>query len=186
MIKRLLFVVSIAVLAIVSAQTVVAQTAPSIPKPTAGHKALEFFIGTWKTDAYMSQNPLSPAGKVTGTITCEPFTGGFHVVCHTDANYPIGPLKMLGVYHYNPTDKVYTYFAIDSQGMGGPGKGTMPDDDTWVYTGEGKMGNIVTRSRYVVHKTSADSYTFKWEIAAGDQPWVTILEGTDTRVKSSS
>lgn len=163
-----------------------AQAPPlSPPKPRPEHRQLDYFVGTWHTEGEITANPISGAGKITGTVTCEWYPGGFHLVCRTEAAYPIGLLKMIGFFGYSPSEKVYTYWAVDSQGMSGGSKGPMTDD-TWVYEGGGKIAGKQTKSRYVVKKINEDSYTFKWEMSTEDGPYIVMMTGKDTRVKPGS
>lgn len=98
--------------------TLAAQAPEKKPEPGPEQKKLAYFAGTWKSEADMKANPFGPAGKMTGTDTCEWFAGGFHVVCRSTGKGPMGPLKGLGIIGYNAEEKVYTYYGIDNMGMG--------------------------------------------------------------------
>ncbi len=162
-----------------------AQAPAGSPKPRPEHKELDYFVGTWHTAGEITANPVMSGGKITATVTCEPFPGGFHIVCRTEAAYPvgqIGPKQMIGFFGYSPSEKVYTYYAIDSHGMSGGSKGPMTGD-TWVFEGGGKVAGKQTKSRYIAKKINADAYTFRWKMSAEDGPYTVMMVGTDTRVK---
>jgi hypothetical protein len=125
-----------------------------------------------------------PAGKHTSSDRCEWFDGRFAVVCRNEAKTPMGPMKGLGLLSYNPEEKVYTYYGIDSSGMSMTtvAKGTV-EGDTWVYTDEGKMGGKTIRSKYTIREMSPTSYSFTWEMQGDDGSWKKVLEGKQTKAK---
>jgi hypothetical protein len=154
------------------------------PKPGPEVKKLGYFVGTWKSEGEIKQNPFMPAGKFTSTDKCEWFPGGFHVVCHTTGKGPMGPVHGLGVLAYNSEDKAYTYFGIDSSGfMEAGSKGTI-DGNTWTYTSEEKMGGKTYHGRYTM-VASADSYTYKYESSEDAKTWMLIMDGKETKAAAS-
>jgi hypothetical protein len=150
------------------------------PKPGPEVKKLGYFVGAWKSEGEIKQNPFMPAGKMTGTSKCEWFPGAFHVVCHDEGKGPTGPVHGLGILAYNTEDKAYTYSGIDSSGFSTMAKGSV-DGNTWTYTSEEKMGGKTYLGRYSM-VTSPDSYTFKYESSDDGKNWMAIMEGTTTKV----
>jgi hypothetical protein len=55
--------------------------------------------------------------------------------------------------------------------------------DTWDWESEGTMNGQPWNSRYVIKQTSADTYTWRWELSVAGGPSTLMGEGTDTRVK---
>ncbi len=157
--------------------------APQKPVPGPDHKRLGYFVGKWKTEANVQQNPYMPAGKHTSSETCEWYEGGFAVLCQSEGVTPAGRMKGLGLLSYSPEEKVYTYYGIDSSGMtmATIAKGTM-ENGTWTYTDEGKMGGKTVRSRYTIREASPTSYTFRLEMQGDDGTWKTVLDGKSTKV----
>lgn len=184
MTRRLRTATCTCVLAIAAAVGVAMAQAPSGPPPPGPeHKQLQYFVGKWTNNSEMKASPFSPAGKVTGMDNCEAFTGGYHVVCHSESKGPTGTMKGIGLLGYHLEDKQYTYMGIDSMGSNDVARGTMTSADTWVYTSEGKMAGKTIKSRYTLKKLDADNYTFMWEYSDGG-PWTVAMEGKNTRVKT--
>lgn len=177
--------IGIALLALGTAAMLRAQGAAGPPKPGPEHKQLAYFVGNWTSTGEMKPSPFGPGGKTTGKDHCEPFTGGFHVVCHSESTGPMGSMKGIGLLGYNVEEKVYTYFGIDSIGSNDSARGTMTAPDTWVYTGEAKLGGKTIKSRYTIKKIDANSYTFKWETQEGAS-WNPVMEGKSTRGKGAT
>jgi hypothetical protein len=174
--------VPIAVLALACA--VAAQTPPPIPKPTAEHQKLAYFVGNWTSAGEMKPSPFGPGGKMTGTETCEWFAGNYSVVCRASGTSPMGPMKSLGILGYAAEEKAYTFYGTDSMGMntGTVAKGSM-QGDTWTFTDESVMMGQKVKSRWVMKISSPTSYTFRWEMDPGGGKWATVVEGTATKKK---
>jgi len=156
-----------------------AQGADKIPKPTPEHKRLGYFVGKWTYEGEMKPSPFGPGGKVKTTDSCEWFSGGFSVVCHSDGTGPMGAMKGLGLLSYNAEEKKYVYFGVDNMGMAATSKG-IREGDTWTYTGEDKMGGKLIKSRVIIKELSPTAYTFKFEMAEGAK-WKTIMDGKETK-----
>src|SRR5215813_451236 len=152
-----------------------------MPKPGPEVKKLSYFVGTWKSEGDMKENPWGmPAGKFTGTDKCEWFTGGYQVVCHSTGKGPMGSMHGLGIIAYNNEDKAYSYYGIDNMGFAEGSKGKV-EGDTWTYTAESKMGGKTYHGRYTINVSSPDSYTFKYESSEDGTKWMTIMEGKSTK-----
>ena len=87
-------------------------SAQEAPKPGPEHERLGFWVGTWTNEGEVKENPMMPAGKTTGTDRCEWFEGKFAVVCYTEGNGPMGPMKGIGIMSYSPDAKAYTYYGL--------------------------------------------------------------------------
>ena len=154
------------------------------PKPGPEVKKLGYFVGTWKSDGELKENPFGmPAGKYTSTDKCEWFAGGFQVVCHTSGTGPMGAMHGMGIIAYNPMKKVYTYYGIDSSGMADESMGHV-DGNMWVYTSDMDMGGKTIHGRYSM-VTAGDSYTFKYETSEDGQKWTVNMDGKSTRAAAA-
>jgi Protein of unknown function (DUF1579) len=149
------------------------------PKPGPEVKKLGYFVGTWKSEGEIKQNPFMPAGKFSSNDNCEWFPGGFHVVCHSTGKSPSGPVHGLGIMAYNAEEKAYTYTGIDNSGFSEAAKGHV-DGNNWTYTSEDKMGGKTYHGRYSM-VTSPDAYTFKYETSEDGNNWMVIMEGKTTK-----
>lgn len=174
--------IAIAVSMLLSA--VASATEPSgPPQPSAEQKKLGYFVGTWKSDGVVKENPFMPAGKMTSTDRCEWFAGGFSVVCHSEGSSPFGPTKGIGIMGYSNEEKVYTYYGLDNTGMSMTTvpRGTVTGSD-WVYNDESMMGGKMIKSRYLMKQVSPTEYTFAWQMGDGKGGFTTVMEGTSRKV----
>jgi hypothetical protein len=157
---------------------------PKAPTPGPEHQRLGYFVGKWKVEGVMNENPFIPAGKMTSDDVCEWFEGKFAVVCRTKGKGPMGSTRGLGIMGYSTEEKVYTYYGVDNSpmAMAVVPRGTV-EGDVWTYVDESKMGGKMMKSRYVIRQIDKNSYGFKWEIEGPDGQWKTISEGKGTRAK---
>ena len=165
-------------------QIVAAAQAPAAPpKPTAEHKRLGYFVGKWTTEGELKASPMGPGGKITQNDTCEWFSGGFAVVCHSDGKTPAGPSKTIGIMGYSTEEKVYTYYGLDNtaMAMASVPKGTRGADGTWTYNDEGVMGGQKYKSRVTIKELSPTEYTFKMEMQGPDGKWMPLMEAKSTK-----
>jgi len=172
----------LAVAALTLAPAVFAQTGP--PKPTAEHRRLGYFVGTWQTEGEMKPGPMGPGGKMSATDKCSWYQGGFAVVCNSDGTMMGAPSKSIGILGYNAEEKVYTYQGTDSSGnaMTSVPRGTVTGD-TWTYDDESMMGGKKVKSRVTIKELSPTVYTFKMDMQGADGKWITAMESKSTKVK---
>ena len=155
---------------------------PPAAKPGPEHERLGFFVGTWKMEGDVRDNPFMPAGKFKGTETCKWFEGGFALVCKSEGEGPTGPTKSLAIMGYSTEEKVYTYYVVENSPMTmtKAARGTL-QDGTFVYDDESTFGGKMVRSRYTIAKLSPDSYSIKGEVMGPDGSWTTMMEGTSKK-----
>lgn len=148
------------------------------PKPGPEHERLGYFVGKWKSEGTVSENPFMPTGKFTSSDSCEWFEGKFAVVCRSQGKGPSGPTRGLGIMSYSAAEKVYLYYGVENNPMAMTTvpRGTV-EGDTWTYVDESKMGDQTVKSRYVIKQVDKKSYTFKYEMQGPDGQWKTVVEG---------
>jgi len=159
-----------------------AQDPGEAPKPGPEHKKIAFFAGKWTFDADMKPSPFGPGGKVTGGETCEWFAGGFQLTCRSSSKGPTGESTGMGIWAFDPAEKVYTYYGFGSDGMAFLSKGKVAGE-TWTWNNDMKMGEKTIKSRFTIKQASADAYSFKWETSPDGDTWTTVQEGKATRSK---
>lgn len=169
-------------LSLIGGIRVMGQGPAGAPQPSPEHKKLAVFVGTWKDEAEMKPSPFGPGGKMSLTETCEWFTGGFSLVCHSETTGFMGDVKTLTVLNYDPGEKVYTYYGLNSMGQSDLAKGIV-EGDTWTWNGESKMGGKLIHSRSTIKLPSPDSATMKSEISVDGGPWTPVMELKGSRVK---
>jgi hypothetical protein len=154
-----------------------AQAPPEGPKPGPEHKKLEYFLGTWKVENEIKPNEFVPAGKavITQTYTLGP--GGFSVEVRAEGQIP----GTLGIMAYDSHAKLYTEFYANSVGVVGTGTGTV-NGNTWTWMVEDKVFGNAVKGRTTITISSASQYTGKYEMLDANGRYVTIIEGTATKV----
>jgi len=159
---------------------VAAQDPPAKPGPE--HKRLEFFVGQWNFQGEAKPSPLGPGGKITGTDTCEWFTGGFAVVCRGKGTGPKGPSSGMNVMSYDPGRKAYTFFAVSSMGDNIFVRGNVAGK-VWTWEDEAPVQGKPMTFRATLTEQSPTSYSFKLEAGPADGQLMVIEEGTATKQK---
>ena len=155
-----------------------AQAPPERPKPGPEHKKLEYFLGTWRTEGEIKANEYVPAGKSVTTETYTLGAGGFYI----EFVRPEGQIpRTQGITAYDSHAKVYTNFYVSSAGLVGGGTGTV-DGNTWTWMLEDKWLGQAAKGRTTVTVKSASQFAVKYEMLAPNGRYVTIAEGTSTKV----
>ena len=166
----------------VSSLAAVAQSGPPTPAPEL--KKLDYFAGTWTTDATIGQGPWGQGGKFSDTDTVEWMKGGLYLVNHSDFTLPAelgGEGAALSILGYDADKKVYTEERFDSTGRHVVATGTL-NGDTWVWTNENNYGGMTIKARITMKVTSPTSYTTKYEASAdGGTNWMPFWEGKVTK-----
>ncbi|MGH9317945.1 MAG: DUF1579 family protein [Thermoanaerobaculia bacterium] len=180
--RRIGILVASVGLAVAAAAAQAQEKKMEMPKPGPEQKKLDYFVGTWKTEGEIKENPMMPAGKMTSTDSCDWFHGGFNVVCHSTGNSPMGASHGLGILGYSSEKKAYTYYGVDSLGWAEMSMGAV-DGSTWTYTSEEKMGEKTIHGRYTMNEVSPTSYTFKYETSEDGQKWSLVMEGKSTKAE---
>ena len=96
----------------------------------------------------------------------------------------MGDLKTLSVLSYDPEEKVYNFYELNSIGRNSTAKGIV-DGDTWTFNGESKMGNKLIKSRFTIKMPSPDSAVMRSEISVEGGPMTLFMELKGTRLKQS-
>ncbi len=160
----------------------VGQAPSGPPKPRPEHQKFAYFAGKWASEGEMKPSAFGPGGKFTFTETCEWFTGSFALVCHSEGKMQEGAVTGLSVMSYDPGEKTYVYFETNSLGENVFSRGAV-EGDMWTWANESKMGGKAVRARFTLKQVSANSATYKFEMATGDEPLKLIMEGKQTRMK---
>ena len=180
--KMRLGLVSIACVLLSSGPAVLAAEAGDVLRPGPEHEKLGFFVGKWKSEGEVMENPIMPGGSFTAEDDCRWFEGKFAVVCDSEGKGPTGKMKALGIMTFSAEDQAYIYYGLDNSGMAMSSlpKGTV-QGETWTYHDESSIGGVTVKSRYVIDQLSPKSYSFKWEMLGEDGSWQTVMKGKATR-----
>lgn len=162
---------------------VVSAFAQMAPKPGPEVKKLDYFVGTWTTDATIPQGPWGSGGKFSSTDTIEWMAGNFFVEGHADFKMPPelgGDGKAVSYMGYDTDQNVYTYNEFNSQGHREASKGTV-SGDTWTWTSNATYGGQDFQQKLTVKILSPTSQSIKFEISMDGTNWMTFMEGKATK-----
>ena len=163
-----------------------AQQAPQgPPKPGPELKRLDYARGTWKIEGEFKPFAGMPGGRFNATQTCEWYTGGFFLMCHSVGTSPMGPEKAISFQAYDPNEKVYTYHEFNSTGDAIAAKGTV-DGATWYWTAESKMGDTKISVRVTIKEVSKTEYTFKLQMSQNGGEFSVVEEATGRKVTAAA
>ena len=160
-----------------SAALSLAQAPPERPKPGPEHEKLKDFVGQWKVESEIKPNGYVPAGKGVTTETYTLGPGGFWVERRAKGQIP----ETFGIIAYDSYAKTYVSYYASSVGLVGTGTGSV-DGNTWTWMVEDRLGGKAVKGRTTTTFSSASRYTLKYEMLDVNGGYVTILEGTATKV----
>ncbi len=178
--NRSTLIAGVACLALLGPANLFAQS-PAVPQPGPEVQKLDYFVGEWTFEGENKASAFGPAGKFSGTETCEWFTGRFQVMCRSAATGPTGKVLALSVYAYDPEAKEYTLYAIDSSGFNVLAHGTS-NGDTWTWNWTGTVGGKPAKIQATM-QTSKGYFTGTTEGSVGGGPMGLIADLKETRVK---
>jgi len=159
---------------------VFAQTPPR--KPGDEQKRIGYFAGRWNFEGEAKPSPMGPGGKFTASETCEWFAGGFHLVCHSEGTGPMGAIQGRSVMGYDPSEKTYTYYALNNLGDGFFVRGTV-SGQVWTWNSESKVNGKLMKVLVTITEQSPTSYGFKMEASFDGGAWAVLEEAKATKAK---
>ena len=165
--------VVVAFVTFISAVALQAQ-APA-PKPGPEAQRLGYWVGTWKLEGERKDNPAGPGGKISGTITCSMFEGGFHRICESTIENPSGTFKGMDIRWWDPEKKVYVERDISSDGTTIESRITL-SKNTWIETYERRIGGKLIHWRWTSIETSPTVLTQRAEYSEDGKTWIASHE----------
>ena len=169
------------------AATFVAAQAPQSQQPQAAQGpsqqqlAMGYFAGPWKLTGTSKISPSSPPAPYNATATGEWVPGNFFLEIKYVTHGPLGDVHMVRMMEYNAADSVYTYNEYNSLGEHVVAIGKI-DGQKWVWNTSKKLNGVATKGRYITTFVSQNSYSFTSQVQKPGGGWVTITEGTATRL----
>ena len=155
------------------------------PKPGPEVQRLAYYLGTWRGEGDTKGGPFGPAGKLSSTITCDWFAGGFHLVCRGEERGPTGKRTFLNILAYDEKTKAYTEYGISSLGESeySTGGSIVANKRTFVKDLDSDVTGKSIKLRYTEVQVSSTFYTYQAEASKDGGPWTVIAEGKITKVR---
>lgn len=147
-----------------------------VPKPAPELKHLDYFAGIWVLQGEMKTGPWGPAGAMTEIDRNEWMEGGFFLIVRSEFTQPAEHGSGFAYMGYDPDGKVYTYNEFNSFGEAIHSRGTV-SGDTWTWSGERKIENESTKTRWIVTIQSPSSYDFRFETSQDGTNWNVVIIG---------
>jgi hypothetical protein len=166
------------------AQSPMAQS-QAAPAPSPQQLAMGYFAGPWKLTGTSKISPTSPATGYRATATGEWIPGNFFLEIRYVTHGPMGDIHMVRMMEYNPTDSVYTYNEYNSLGEHVVAVGKI-EGQKWVWNTTKKLNGVMTKGRYITTFVTQDAYSFKSEVQKPGGGWLTVTEGTATRMPAQN
>jgi hypothetical protein len=155
------------------------------PKPGPEVQRLAYYLGTWRGEGETKGGPFGPAGKLSSTITCDWFAGGFFLVCRGEERGPTGKRTFLNTLAYDEKAKAYTEYGISSLGDSeySTGGSIVGNKRTFVKDLDSGVEGKPIKLRYTEVQVSPTSYTYQAEASKDSGQWTVIAEGKITKVR---
>src|SRR5262245_34316124 len=146
---------------------------------------LAYYLGTWRGEGETKGGPFGPAGKLSSTITCDWFAGGFHLVCRGEERGPTGKRTFLNILAYDEKAKAYTEYGISSLGESeySTGGSIVGNKRTFVKDLDRGVEGKPTKLTYTEVQVSPTLYTYQAEASINGGPSTVIAEGKITKVR---
>ena len=154
-------------------------------KPLLEVQRLAYYLGTWRGEGETKGGPFGPAGKLSSTMTCDWFAGGFHLVCRGEERGPTGKRTFLNILAYDEKAKAYTEYGISSLGESeySTGGSIVGNKRTFVKDLDSGVEGKHTKLTYTEVQVSLTLYTYQAEASINGGPSTVIAEGKITKVR---
>ena len=154
-------------------------------KPGLEVQRLAYYLGTWRGEGETKGGPFGPAGKLSSTMTCDWFAGGFHLVCRGEERGPTGKRTFLNILAYDEKAKAYTEYGISSLGESeySTGGSIVGNKRTFVKDLDRGVEGKPTKLTYTEVQVSPTLYTYQAEASINGGPSTVIAEGKITKVR---
>src|SRR5207249_8805150 len=146
------------------------------PKPGPEVQRLAYYLGTWRGEGETKGGPFGPAGKLSSTITCDWFAGGFHLVCRGEERGPTGKRTFLNILAYDEKATAYTEYGISSLGESEYSTGGSIVGNKRTFVLDSDVEGKPTKLRYIEVQVSPTFYTYQAETSKDTRPWTAIAE----------
>jgi uncharacterized protein DUF1579 len=154
-------------------------------KPGLEVQRLAYYLGSWRGEGETKGGPFGPAGKLSSTMTCDWFAGGFHLVCRGEERGPTGKRTFLNILAYDEKAKAYTEYGISSLGESeySTGGSIVGNKRTFVKDLDSDVEGKRTKLTYTEVQVSPTWYTYQAEASINGGPATVIAEGKITKVR---
>ena len=153
------------------------------PGRTPEVQRLGYYVGAWRGEGQTRGGPLGPAGRLSSTMTCEWFAGGFQIVCRGEETGPTGTRQFLNIRAYDQAARSYTEYSISSFGETEYNTGGSMAGNTRTFVTPIDANGRRVQIRYFEELVSPTRFTYRAEASVDGGAWQLIAEGAIRRVQ---
>jgi hypothetical protein len=158
---------------------------PQPPPPPKELKALEAFVGQWRSSFEFMPAMFPQGGQGTGVGSCEWVLDNRFVMSKGEATSSVGPFEWVWVGTYDPMMQSYRSFEFNSHGE--VGIATMSYDantKTWTSFSDGvDMTGKPAKNKGTMRFLGKDKMEWEWfQKPEGAADFAQMMKGTDVRV----
>jgi hypothetical protein len=146
------------------------------PDSRSPHDQLGQLTGRWTIE----ERYAGDSSKYVKTSTCDLFAGGQHLVCHAEADTPLGRSTNLSILSHDQSAKVFTQYTITNVGVAALVTGTVTET-SWVGDTEFRFNGDIVKARVTITHESPTSWTSKIEGMFGGSRTVVMQEARATK-----
>lgn len=159
---------------------------PEMPVPPPQLKALDGFVGEWRSAYEHLPAMFGQPGMGTGKFNSEWVLDGWFLMGKGTSTSSFGTHKMVWMATYDPKMQAYRSFSFDNYGMSTVATMTyQPETKTWTETSDGidfKSGKPA-KNRSTMRFVSEKKLEWEWhQKVEGETEFTMMMKGTDTRV----
>jgi hypothetical protein len=159
---------------------------PMMPPKPAELKALDVFVGDWKSEFEFLPAMMGSPGKGMGKFHCDWVLDGWFIMGKGMATSNLGPHESIWIATYNPKMQKYQSYSFESHGENTVTPMTYdPATQTWMTVSQGtdmKSGKPA-EDKMTMKFTSKDTLEWEWlQKVEGAEEYTLMMKGTDTRV----
>ncbi|MBC7827659.1 MAG: DUF1579 family protein [Chitinophagaceae bacterium] len=139
------------------------------PKPSAGHRRLDVFVGKWNGKGENKEGaPVLAGAPVTTKELYEWLSGKFFLIHYGEMHFVDQELNAIRIIGYDELNHQYSMDCFDSTGFYRRYLGTV-NEDSWKFTGESERVEITI-------KDNGNTMIVHWEIKTDGLNWLPLCE----------
>lgn len=158
---------------------------PQPPPPPAELKALDAFVGQWRSTYEFMPTMFGEAGEGAGRGTCQWVLDHRFVMSKGEGTGSFGDYEWIGLMTYDPMMRTYRSFEFNNYGECTVGTMTYDADTrTWTAVSDGyDMSGRPAKNKVTMRFVGKDKLEWNWFLKSeGETEFIQMMKGADSRV----
>ena len=158
-----------------SGQTAFADHGPEVQR-------LRYFLGNWKVEKALNREKYG-VSTAKGTARGEALGGAFIVITAEEDN-PVGHMKHVSIYGYDPAKKVFVHNVFTDSGHHAMLYGKV-EGKTWTWTSldKSEINKKWVYQRFTLIELSPTSFSYVLDFSEDGKQWTNVMECKATKLK---